>query len=550
MTTPTRGRLYETCWEVCNKVGGMYTVVTSKLAHVQADYGSNYLAIGPYLSANNPEFREEPVPNELSAIVDAVTRQGITVHYGRWEITGQPAVVLLEWQGLLPQLNSLKSSLWERYQLDTLGTDFYDVDQPLLWSTAVGMFCRAAAEHDSSPLTVQVHEWMSGGTILHLDDHRPDNVRTTFTTHATVLGRALCSHNVFIYSQFGVINPDEEARRIGVQTKHQIEKLAANRASAFTTVSKITAEESEAFLGRKPDVIVENGLDLEDFLPFDTLSWHAHTVRSKIEVFLEDYFAASYELDAKQYTLQCTMGRYEVRNKGYDLYIQALGQLNQKLKETPKEKGVIALFFVPGDVAAIRPETSLLVSLHGTNRQAARHLPAYAEVPTSPYILRQGPQEAITALLRENGLLNREEDRVKVVFFAAYFNGLDGIFNEHIYSLVSACDLGVFPSLYEPWGYTPLESLALGVPTVTSDLAGFGRAIHRSNHGTFILDRRQSGEDVTVTELVKILKLPLTETPHEWAERRIAAYHTARHYGWDRLYGNYQAAYHLAWQAP
>jgi phosphorylase/glycogen(starch) synthase len=539
-------RLFETCWEVCNKVGGMHTVVTSKLHQVQAEFGSRYLAIGPYLAAQNPTFREEPLPVELQGVANALAEQGVHVHYGHWLISGEPATVLLDWQGLLPHLNDIKSTLWQRYQLDTLGSNFYDIDQPLLWSTAVGMFCRLAAENDPTPLTVQVHEWMSAGTILELATNQPTNVRTVFTTHATVLGRALCSQNVFIYDKLDKLNPAEEARRLGVGTKHHLEALAAQKATIFTTVSKITAEEGTAFLGRQPDVITENGLDLNTFPLFDTLAWQAKNVRQKIESFLQDYFAPSYALKTSNYVLHCTMGRYEVHNKGYDLYLQSLGEINQKLQGTD-EKGIIALFFVPGDYVTIRPEVSLMVSLHRLTIDKIPQFPSYLQVPASPYILRQGGQETITSLCKQYGLLNRQEDKVKVIFFPAYFNGLDGIFNEHIYNLVSACDLGVFPSLYEPWGYTPLEAIALGVPVVTSDLAGFGRAIGSNSSAVFTIDRRHGDTSKSLAQLTSTLNLSRTDTQRSWVERKITAYHTAQNYSWERLYSNYEKAYHLAW---
>lgn len=581
-------RLLEASWEVCNKVGGIYTVITSKLSRVLKHYPDAYLAVGPYLSSSNPTFSQQAPPEYLVPVIEQVEKKGIKVYYGTWLVEGEPPTILLNWDGLLGQLNNYKFRFWEDYQLDTLGSNYYDLDQPLLWSIAVGLFASALAEQEAAQnknnkVILQLHEWMAGGATLALGKQKHPSLRTVFTTHATVLGRALSSQGVPIYNQLQNLNPEAEAKKINVSSKHQLEKLSANLADVFTTVSQITAEEAEAFLGRKAEVVTENGLDTEAFPAFDVLCHKRQISRRILDDFVSAYFFPSYQFALENTVYQFTMGRYEVHNKGYDVYLQALGELNHRLKESKSQKTLVSFLLVPGDVLRIRPDTLAQLAVYGYIRQELDNLtagqerklylelcqnqtpgvslPAAAQAELrqlmarlsrsgqpaiSPFDLRQNDLDAVLQLSKQYGLLNREEDRVKVLFFPIYFDGFDGIFNLPFYDIIAGFDLGVFPSFYEPWGYTPMESLTLGVPAVTSNLAGFGRSIaelgQQENPGFFILDRRHQDEQ-TQENLVRYLNESLEETPRDWLDRRISAYQTAQKYSWNNLFENYRKAY-------
>ncbi|MBU6389064.1 hypothetical protein KGQ71_00965, partial [Patescibacteria group bacterium] len=422
------------------------------------------------------------------------------------------------------------------------------------------------------------------GVFLPLDEAANPQIKTVFTTHATVLGRALSSRNVPIYDRLAGIDPDKSAKEVGVVSKHQLERLGARLATVFTTVSKITAEEAEAFLGRKVDVVVENGLDSQALPAFDDLCILRKRTREQVDDFIASYFFPSHQFDLAQTRYFFTMGRYEAHNKGYDLFLSSLGSLNKQLQTEKSSKTVISLFLVATGNSGLRPEVLSHLTVYNRMREIVRQkiqveIPIYQaiwpdgsmntdsfaqytdqisalvrqltrfdEVPISPYQI--DPNDTIVQLALQNGLRNRAEDRVKVLFLPVYFDGLDGLFNIPIYELVSALDLGVFPSVYEPWGYTPLESIMMGVPAVSSTLAGFGRAVseHTETYceGVFVLDRSGKAAEDAGLKLTSYLKTGSDESDRQWLNRRIAAYLKAQSFGWNHLYRNYSRAYALA----
>ena len=570
--------LLEAAWEVCNKVGGIHTVITSKLSRAQDHFKDNYLLIGPWVGEQQRAvFREEAIPVAWESLVKELEKRGVGIHYGTWLLPEEPHVMLLSWDRLVGQLDTLKGTLWETHRLDTLGTNFYDVDQPLLWSQAVGMVADAFAE--IMPVILHAHEWMAGASIFTA---RNPELHTVFTTHATVLGRALSSQDIFIYDKFGVLKPDDEARRLNVTAKHQIERLSAQSATIFTTVSSITAEEATAFLGRTPEVITQNGLRNADILDYETLVLQRTAARKVADDFVAATFFPSYRFDLSKTRYQFTMGRYELHNKGYDTYIESLGELNKRLVEEGRDETVVAFILVPADVLRLRPEAGTQLTVFRQMQQLIRqhlddapaalyklywdrntpqtplpadldealasissHLPKVNQPAISPYDLRTG-DDAMTNLIRSVGLTNSAENRVKVVYLPIYLDGFDGIFNAPLYTLISGYDLGVFPSLYEPWGYTPMESILMGVPAITSNLAGFGKALIEEKldiPGSLVLDRNKNDKNTERTALTKLLWESTIAPRTTLSRERFAAHETAFHFGWDRLYSRYLEAY-------
>lgn len=586
--------LFEISWEVCNKVGGIHTVVTSKLEYCLKEFKDNYYSVGPYLpNTSNQTFKEEEIPSEFVNVASQLNEMGIVLHFGKWLVDHAPKTILIDWSGFTSQLGDLKSRYWEKYQLDTLGSDFYDVDQPLLWSTAIGiMIEKFALENPDSKMIVQVHEWMSAGSVLHLKQTSTPNARCIFTTHATVMGRALTSRGIYHEDQSSIGDVDDEARKIGVVAKHQIERIAGQNADAFTAVSKVTSDEAFRLLGVRP-LVVENGLDLKLFPNFLDLSTAHKISRENWKKYIVSYFAPYYPIDPNKISLQFSMGRYEFHNKGYDLYLESLARLNQKMIDNKSDKTVVALFMVPGD--SLHPDMELLnqmatvgqiqriineevkkgigkeiqdlmyndaenqtgsghkisVNISEENNsyleQLISHLSHSNNPPLTPFELRNPSQDEILNCAKSFGLNNSKEDKVKVIFLPVYLDGFDGIFNQPLYDLVAGCDLGVFPSAYEPWGYTPMESLVMGVPCITSTLSGFGQAAEKMSQnkpeGILLLKREINNQDTAVEDLLKMIELSVNEDERSWVNRKISAYTSIQNFSWSEIYPKYSSLY-------
>ncbi len=580
MTELRSAYLIEAAWEVCNKVGGIHTVITSKLSHATSTFGDRYLLVGPWLGEQQRAvFREETAPSDMAGALKALEKRGVTAHYGTWLLPEEPKALLIAWDGMIGELNSIKADLWERFKLDTLGTNFYDVDQPLLWSTAVGAFAQSYAASAPNQVILHAHEWMTGAAVLTATH---ENLATVFTTHATVLGRALSSQDIFIYDKLGVFKPEDEAHRLNVLAKHQIERLSAQNATVFTTVSDITATEAAAFLGRQAEVVTENGIDSTHIATYDELAISRTKMRHVLDDFIAAYFFPSYRFDITKTRYQFTMGRNEVHNKGDDLYIESLRALDEKMRAEKSDQTVVAFILVPADALRLRPEVALQMTVarqmdevlhqysatlprtlytnyleHSTKplelpaeliehlEELRSRLPHINQPAVSPYDMRTG-EDTMLRLARENGLVNSAENRVKIVYLPIYIDGFDGIFNLPLYTIISGCDLGVFPSLYEPWGYTPMESMMMGVPAITSTVAGFGQAISRDkleNAGVSVLNRSKNNHDTELAALTKLIDADRSTSSQQMSVRRFNAYQTALHFGWDRLYARYIEVY-------
>lgn len=586
---PEGGALLEASWEVCNKVGGIHTVLTTKMANAQGLFGDRYLAIGPKTGDQALSFHPQELPPDWQPIVDRLNQLGISLEYGTWLTDGSPQVVLIDATGLAPKLDEYKQRFWEEYQLDSLNAS-HDVDEPLLWSLGVGHFVQAYADTFNQPVTFHGHEWLCAGAFLLI---KHDAIRTIFTTHATILGRSLVSRGVDIYSTINEIKPDEAATMCDITTKFQLERLCAKLATIFTTVSHITAREATSFLGREPDVLTENGVDPQLFPDFDELTAQRRDMRKELEDFVAAYFFPSYRFDLRQTRFFFTMGRYETHNKGYDLALKSLSQLNEYLKHDGG-KMVVACFFVPGDVKAPRKEIlfqqavqeRVAETLHNytqvqqrelyaslweegehcanvrllpqhvidTLKRLIMKLPVHQEVPVCPFELNHPDKDDITRLAAEYGLKNRAEDRVKVLLFPAYFDGFDGIFNRSLYQIISGCDLGFFPSVYEPWGYTPMESLIMGLPAITSNLAGFGISVaERGNpedQGVFLLERDGVSDEKALQQLTSLFSNYIELPEREQLHHRMRSYFAIQNFRWDILYDRYIDAYNRSWGAP
>ena len=464
--------LFEVCFETCNKVGGIYTVVSSKAMLMKEKYG-NFIIIGPYYKGKSEEeFEEKDVPENFKSIFEELSNEGIVCHFGTWKIDGEPDTILIDFEGYKGVLDHLKIRYWEEFNVDSLdsGWDFFE---PMVWSTAAGKIIEKFQQKNSDKkIIAHFHEWISGFGILLLKLANSP-VKTVFTTHATMLGRTMSGNGKNLYGTINEINPKEEAKSLGVLNKYSTEKACAENSDVFTTVSEITGLEAENILERKPDVLVLNGLDLREFDTEDKL------VEKKIEVknMLIDFagFFLDRKFEKEKTKIIFTSGRYEFKNKGIDILIKSLGKLNFEFQNNPSsfDGEIITFFFVPN------AWTKIQNGLEDWSKKVRESdFENYKNNDLSTHELENPDSDPLIKSLKENNLTNQDDSKIKCIVVPIYLSESDGLFNKEYYEITTGCDLSIFASLYEPWGYTPAESLAVGVPTISSDLAGFGRYIN------------------------------------------------------------------------
>lgn len=584
----------EVSWEVCNKVGGIYTVVASKAAEMVKRYpGDRYFLIGPYFPAKALGVFEETVPPEhCKGCFDELKKEGIEVHTGTWLVKGNPRVMLIDFAGFAKNRDDVKRRLWEAYGIDSLNTDYFDFDEPVIWAWAVGRVLEELQHAWKDGMVAQFHEWLAGAGLLYLRANKLP-IGTVFTTHATTIGRALSSADVNIYQLLDKLNPDEEARTRGPGTwaKHLLEKACAKNAHVFTTVSEITGIEAERFLDRKPDVLLFNGLDLEKFPTFEQASVKHSLFKARIKEFLLYYFFPHYAFDLDNTLLYFLAGRYEFRDKGIDVYIHALAELNERLKKQKDSKTIVAFIWVPGNIRSIRPQLlesktfyndirdsvddihdevrnkmlALLMSQQPITNESLldpefmlefkpklRRFLAHKGMPAvSTHELYDEDKDSIMRALLASGLDNSPDDKVKVVFYPTYLTGADGLLDTSYYESMQGCHLGVFPSYYEPWGYTPLEAAALGVSSITTDLAGFGRYLcaeckQGKYPGIFVLKRFGRSDEGIVKDLADMMQEYANYTTHERVENKIMAQRVAAAADWKLFADRYVEAHNKA----
>ncbi len=571
--------ILEASWEVANKVGGIYTVLASKAERMRS-LADEYYAIGPYIEEKAAlDFTPQPMPAWLERIAHSLEEKNIILHYGVWEVKGKPNAILLSYDGLWAERNAWRKRFWEAYRVDTIRAGS-DVDHPMLWSISIALLLQEWLREGREKPILHAHEWLSGSSIL-ASRLLTLPVKTVFTTHATMLGRSVSARGE---DPLSILNPRERAWQLGIEAKHTLEEAAARNADVFTTVSRITAEEAAHLLGRTPDAILPNGLDLSQFPDSEEIPIQHRVYREKLREFLIPYFFPSYELPLEHTLFYYISGRYEYENKGIDVFIQALGRLNKVLKETGGERHIVAFFFIPASVKRIRYDLlkakaiiedvsdALDESLQHAKRTILRrfiHTPAeklsilhedaqrmlkkaafaltrQADPPLSTHILTYEEEDAILNAFRREGLLNRKEDRVKVILYPAYLNRNDGLINLDYYPAIQGCHLGVFPSKYEPWGYTPLESIAYGVPAITTDIAGFGDDLLQKGldgQGVYVLRRKHATQEETITRLTSLLT-DYALLPHDARlEEKHKALHTAKAYDWKELIKHYEMVY-------
>jgi glycogen(starch) synthase len=571
----------EVSFEAANKVGGIYQVLKSKSGKMKDFYGDNYYTIGFYdeESASTDFAPRETIPG-LENLKEE--DNGIEIHCGVWRIENQPKCILVDISDMEKSADDIKEELYEEHGVDSMGAG-EDFEEPVKWSYAVGKVVDALESSLEGDTVVQLHEWLSGPAMLNFD------APTVFTTHATVLGRTLSNAD---YDLNRLIEDDavedSMAEEHGVKPKHQTEKAAAENADVFTTVSKVTGKEAEAVLGVEPDKILPNGFNVGEFPSLEELSYQHKKKKDEMKEFLRAHFEPYYDVNLEDDPrILFISGRYEFHNKGIDTFIDALADLNGQ-----EGDDFFVFFFVPTDVKQVKPEVlenmslyqeledyvdsvmpeirSTLIDSMTSGGDTGERLKELVEesstsleslqdnfhgkkgnaAPNCAFDLNYSPDE-ILHRMHERGLRNREEDRVKVIFYPTYLSMGDKLLSMSYNDALVACSAGIFPSYYEPWGYTPVETAANGALSITTDMAGFGQfllenAPEDDRKGIRVLERQDVPDEEASERLAEMIEDIVSYSKTEITERKHNARRLAQLTSWDKLGENYREAHEMA----
>jgi glycogen phosphorylase/synthase len=532
--------IFECSWEICNKIGGIYTVLSTKAKSIKTGFAGKYILIGPDVwkeTSENPDFLEDK--SLLKFWKEKAENEGLKLRIGRWNIAGKPIVVLVDFTPYFSQKNQIFAMFWEKFKLDSI-TGQWDYVEPALFGYAAAKtiesfykyFCSA-----NDKIIAHFHEWMTGTGVLYLKENVPQ-VGTAFTTHATVMGRSIAGNGLPLYEEMKKFDVEMLANRFGVMAKHSLEKLSADLSDSFTTVSPITAEECYYFLNKKPDIITPNGFE-DSFVPNKKdFQKKRKTTRKKLIQVSEALLNQKVSEDT---LFVLNSGRYEFKNKGIDLYLNALGKLNSTKKP---DRNIIAFITVPA--GNYGPDNNLLARINNID---------YSNPVSNQYLthrLIDAENDPVLEFIRKNNLNNSPEDKVKIIFVPAYLNGDDGVFNLDYYDLLIGFDISIFPSYYEPWGYTPLESIAFHIPTITTTLAGFGKWVNekfdQKHNGVEVIKRTDDNDDFVVNNISDIIWNFLISNKKNTDNARNEAFDISRTALWENLINNYWDAYSNALQ--
>ncbi|KAI5097215.1 glycogen [starch] synthase, muscle [Silurus meridionalis] len=543
--------LFEIAWEVANKVGGIYTVIQTKARLTCEEWGENYFLVGPYMESNVRTQVEliEPPNAALRRTIDKMNSSGCKVYFGRWLIEGSPYVILLDVGFTAWSLDRWKSELWENCAIGVPWFDREANDAVLFGFLTAWLLGEYAAQCEDPPhILAHFHEWLAGlGLVLCRQRHLP--VATIFTTHATLLGRYLCAGNVDFYNNLAEFNVDKEAGDRQIYHRYCLERAAARCAHVFTTVSKITAIEAEHLLKRKPDIVTPNGLNVKKFSAMHEFqNLHAQS-KARIQEFIRGHFYGHLDFNLDKTVFLFIAGRYEFSNKGADVFLEALARLNYLLRVNHSQVTVIAFFIMPARTNNFNVETlkgqavrkQLWDTAHTVKERFGKklyesllvgQLPEVSKMldkedftmmkraifatqrqclpPVCTHNMLEDSSDPILSSIRRIGLFNSAQDRVKVIFHPEFLSSTSPLLPMDYEEFVRGCHLGVFPSYYEPWGYTPAECTVMGIPSVSTNLSGFGCFMEEhiadpTSYGIYILDRQFRSVDESCNQLTSFL---------------------------------------------
>lgn len=534
--------IFESSWEVCNKVGGIYTVLSTRANTLQQEMQDKVFFIGPDVWHENacPYFKEDA--KLLADWKKTATEEGLKVKVGRWTIPGNPIAILVDFQKYYEKKNEIYGWLWENYQVDSLHA-YGDYDEASMFSYAAGLVVESYynfALTKKDKVIYHANEWMTGLGLLYVNNKLPQ-VGTIFTTHATSIGRSIAGNMKPLYDYLFAYNGDQMAGELNMQSKHSIEKQTAFHCDCFTTVSEITARECVELLDKKVDEVLPNGFD-NSFVPANaaTFTRKRKAARKRLLDVANALLGESLDDDT---LIVSTSGRYEFRNKGVDVYIESMNRL---LRDKELKKKVLAFIEVPGWVG--EPRQDLKERL-----DSGKQYDTPLEVPQVTHWLHEMSHDNVLSMMKYYDMHNRKEDNVKVIFLPCYLDGNDGILNMTYYDIILGNDLCIYPSYYEPWGYTPLEAIAFKVPCITTDLAGFGQWVNTEvghygelKDGVKVIHRT----DYNYSEVADAIKDTVAEfsamTKKQVADARSAAEKLSKKALWSEFIKYYHQAYDLA----
>jgi len=592
--TSTRRReplLIEVAWEVVNQLGGIYTVLRSKVPAMTERWGSRYCLIGPYDERTAAvEFEETPTTGPFGQAVKLMRERGFEARFGHWLVTGRPRVVLLDPRSVYGRLGEIKYLLWEQHDIPTPADDDL-INQVVAFGYLVEQYLTCLHERESSrrQAVVHFHEWMGGSAIPALR-RRNLPFGTVFTTHATMLGRYLAMNDPWFHDHVPFVDWVADARRFNIEPQVRLERAAAHGAHVFTTVSEVTASECEHLVGRKPDVVLPNGLNIERFTALHEFQNLHREYKERIHRFTMGHFFASYPFDLDKTLYLFTSGRYEFRNKGFDLTLEALARLNWRMKQAQTDRTVVGVSITRRPYRSINAEVlrsqAVMEELRDTcdhiRDQIGERLFIQAAMGRSPRLddlvdeywrlrLRRtqaawstnrlptvvthdvidDPHDEVLNQLRASNLCNYEHDPVKVIYHPDFISPGNPLFGMEYDQFVRGCHLGVFPSYYEPWGYTPLECIARGVPAITSDLSGFGAYVTRhmsdcQDAGIYVCNRRFASFDRAASQIADWLFDFIELGRRERIQMRNRVEDAAARFDWGRLAVHYDEAHRRA----
>lgn len=589
--------IIECAWEVCNQVGGIYTVIRSKVPAAVELWGDNYCLLGP-LEDDNISAEFDPIKSTSDPIGRAVEKMrgmGYEVWYGHWLVTGRPKVVLLNPQNVYNRVSALHKHYSGDFGISTHSDDPL-VEKMILWADVNRTFMTILSKEvlkGKRRVIAHFHEWMASLPILDIaKDKLP--IKTVFTTHATMLGRFLAGADRNFYDRIENYKWEPEAKRFGILPQVQIERLSAEYSNCFTTVSEVTGQECKYLLGKEPDMITPNGLNITRYVAYHEVHNRHEVFKDKIHEFVIGHFFNSYDFDLDNTLYFFTSGRYEYRNKGYDITLEALNWLNKAMVKEGINKTVVMFFITKKPTWSINPE---VLESRGVMQEIRRNcdaiekqlgerlfyaatssgddhkLPDLNELIDDYWKLRyrrtiqswktkswpiivthnlvNDIEDEVLSYLREEQMVNSPLDRVKMVYHPDFIESTNPLFGMDYGQFVRGCHLGIFPSYYEPWGYTPLECVARGVAAVTSDLSGFGKYVDEMDEahedkGVYVLKRQQQKDKQAAEALGRYL-LHFVKTNRRYRMlQRNKLEDFSENFDWKILIQNYQDAYHFA----
>lgn len=594
----TDSLLVESAWEVCNQVGGIYTVIRSKVPRTVEKWGDNYCLLGPNVHPSVQAFFDATThyDDPYGKVVLKMRKMGYDVSYGRWLISGRPKVVLFNLQSAWHQLNDIKFDLWENHDIPTPNKDNL-IDQVLVFGEMTRIFLSELAEQEKSSnkkILAHLHEWMAATAIPQLRRF-PSQLRIVFTTHATLLGRYLAGNDPQFYEHLPFYDWLKECKHFGIETQARIERAAANGAHIFTTVSEVTGRECEYLLGRKPNLMLPNGLNVERFTALHKFQNLHQDFKEKIQTFVMGHFFSSYTFDLDKTLYFFTSGRYEYKNKGFDLTLEALVRLNWKLQQAKSDMNVVMFFITKQPFVSIQPKVmesrAVMEEIQKTcdaiteevreklftsaaskddynlpylndfvsdywRLRLRRTLQSWRSKDLPPVVthtLLNEDKDEIVIFTKKAQLLNQKSNPVKVIYHPDFISPMNPLFGIEYADFVRGCHLGVFPSYYEPWGYTPLECVCSGVPSITSNLSGFGDYVletmpQHDDAGIYVVNRTTQSFDEAAEEMANIMFEFVKLSRKERIQLRNSVENSSEHFDWKNLGEHYDMAYHLAVQ--